>query len=491
MSYQSFYGGRKGASFILVEKYNSYQEMVECFKRGDAYTTVGYDEYVIINSLAEDNGSIYRRGYDYNNDMGGAIFVGKISGPRGPRGIAPIVSIDSFNEIDERTEDKQKGSYSIETNDLVPGKYIENGDIKFNDSINWICCSFGNDDSENPEAYAYIGFTFPYTIFDFEAESVSPYYTENLITRLDDQTHPFYQNMKILIPAGKSGNNIKNIRVGLASEITEDYNGKQDDIENNRYVFMGDHYDYSNSEQGEKTVLYLGDYNMVKDIVLDTDGTLTIHYTHEDRTVYNKKIKWITDVTVDVGAAEGEGTQQLTINYNTGETVVIGKPVNYIMRTAVTSDYHLLFLYSDPERRKAIIEAGKNAVWEGRNDWEDLGSIKQYNGILIGLNLTVADNPQLSTVVGTIEYLNTTYPNGLTGIDLQGKVVSVTKNDDTIYLYAFDYTTINDQYKGWFSLGGFTVAAEGGTVVGAEGDAITETLANQLPYQGIWFITEE
>ena len=491
MSYQSFYGGRKGASFILVEKYNSYQEMIECFKQGDAYTTVGYDEYVIINSLTEENGSIYRRGYDYNNDMGGAIFVGKISGPRGPRGIAPVVSIDSFDEIAERPEDKQQGSYSVEANDLIPGKYVENGEIKFNDNINWICCSFGDDDFENPEAYAYIGFTFPYTIFDFEAETVSPYYTENLITRLDDQTHPFYQNMKILIPAGKSGNSIKNIRVGLASEITEDYNGKQDDIENNRYVFMCDHYDYANSELGEKTVLYLGDYNMVKDIVLDTDGTLIIHYTHEDRTVYNKKIKWITDVAVDVGAAEGEGTQQLIINYNTGETEVIGKPVNYIMRTAVTSDYHLLFLYSDPERRKAIIEAGKNAVWEGRNDWEDLGSIKQYNGILIGLNLTVADNPQLSTVAGTLEYLNATYPNGLIGIDLQGKVISVTKNDDTIFLYAFDYTITNNQYKGWFSLGGFTVSAEGGTVVGAEGDAITETLANQLPYQGIWFITEE
>ena len=46
--YNSFYGGRRGASFVIVEKYKSVEEMIEAFKGGGNYTTVGYDEYVLI-----------------------------------------------------------------------------------------------------------------------------------------------------------------------------------------------------------------------------------------------------------------------------------------------------------------------------------------------------------------------------------------------------------------------------------------------------------
>ena len=77
--------------------------------------------------------------------------------------------------------------------------------------------------------------------------------------------------MKLLFPQGKQGDSIRNIRIGFASEVTEDYAGKQDDIANNRYVFMCDYYDYANQLNGEKSVLYLGDYNVIKNIVLNTD----------------------------------------------------------------------------------------------------------------------------------------------------------------------------------------------------------------------------
>ena len=75
MEYNSFYGGRRGASFIIVKEYESIAAMIECFQQGGAYRTVNYDEYVLINTVNlndKDNGKVFRRGYEYNNEMGGA-----------------------------------------------------------------------------------------------------------------------------------------------------------------------------------------------------------------------------------------------------------------------------------------------------------------------------------------------------------------------------------------------------------------------------------
>jgi hypothetical protein len=67
----SFYGGRRGASFIIVKNYLDVLSMVTDFSRGNDFTEVKFDEYVIINNPNKnhpDNGKIFRRGYDYNSD---------------------------------------------------------------------------------------------------------------------------------------------------------------------------------------------------------------------------------------------------------------------------------------------------------------------------------------------------------------------------------------------------------------------------------------
>ena len=75
----SFYGGRPGNSFIIITTYRSIKQMTDAFKQGSAYTVVHYDEHVMINTDNKndpDNGKIFRRGYDFNNDMGGAEYIG-------------------------------------------------------------------------------------------------------------------------------------------------------------------------------------------------------------------------------------------------------------------------------------------------------------------------------------------------------------------------------------------------------------------------------
>ena len=159
-SMESFYGGRQGASFVIVKRfdgidiaentvyrvglfakdeygyfivplieknannYNDYpswgtipkdgvttvtskggsistplpleyaEGMKQCFQKGGASTSaVGYGEYVIIDTMSglceyqnPDNGKVYRRGMNYDNEIGGAEFIGQITGPKGDNG---------------------------------------------------------------------------------------------------------------------------------------------------------------------------------------------------------------------------------------------------------------------------------------------------------------------------------------------------------------------------------------------------------------------
>lgn len=68
----SFYGGKQGRTYKLVQHYDSVQQMVELFQQGGSYNTVNYGEYVVIDTIVNDNhygnpenGIIYRRGLNY------------------------------------------------------------------------------------------------------------------------------------------------------------------------------------------------------------------------------------------------------------------------------------------------------------------------------------------------------------------------------------------------------------------------------------------
>lgn len=283
--YNSFYGGKQGASFIIAKSFSTIAEMVESFKKGPEYKVVNYNEYVLINSETADNGKLYRRGYEYTNEMGGAIYVGQISGTS------------------------------------------------------------------------------------------------------------------------------------------------------------------------------------------------------------------ITDVSIDTGVIEGEGSQKIMITYSTSdEAREIGHPINYIMRTAITNDYHLLILHSDPQKRTEIIAAGQGFSYDGRNDWQDLGSVKDENGIFIGLNYSTADYPNLKDLTSTLAFLNTQHPNGLVG-NLAGGVITVGGDDESKAFYAFNYNLKADgKYYGWYYLGAVGNADIGGSgagvVVGREDDSATISLANALPENGVWFVVD-
>lgn len=528
----SFYGGRRGASFILsgrfryidgnkippkdeklIEKEYGLDKpiksrvewvnkncMIQAFKQDGDYTEVNYDEYVIIDSYDKNdpnNGKVYRRGYDFNSALGGAEYIGQIVGPSGP---APALKMTTYQDVEDIVEKKgyeylkSSGEYAPTVN-LVPGKYAEDG---FNDSIKWICCSIR--DEFNQESEAYVGFIFPYTVIEYEAQSVSPYYhrgssgenfiNTDLMTKVDDGKHPFYAKWNVKIPKGIKGDTFKNYRIMIADNTIEPYDGQNDDIENQRQVIVCDYYHYDKDSTGEPITIYIGDYNSIQDISVADNGSLIINYTHDGIKTTDNKIKWITSVSVNTGSKEGEGTQKLVIQYNDGTSKEIGNPINYIMKTAITEDYHLIVLYSDPAYRKKIVAEGKGYEYEGRNDWYDLGDVKSDSGVLIGLNLPLSTFPSLA-IDDICAKLNLLYPNGLTGDDLKGKIISVGDAEDTKMMFAFDYGKVNGKYKGWYYLGAINktsaIKIKMCVIAGNIDNEETEKKAKTMPVGTIWF----
>lgn len=611
----SFYGGLPGFSFIIVKSFASEAEMIAAFKQGPDYTTVHYEEHVLINTENKNdstNGNVYRRGYDYTNDLGGAIYVGTIVGPAGK---APMLEMTTIQDVKNKQAEEEydyrytEGSYAPTTN-LVPGK---DGDT-YNDSIDWACCSIRDENGE--DTIAYIGFKFPYLIVDYTAESVSPYYNrsnstedfinQNLVDRTDDETHPYYEKWNLSIPKGIKGDSFKNFKVmtaasniyayNFSTHTKSDYSGKADDINNGRKVLVYEYYHYDKLEGGEPVYIYLGDYNMVEDITLQDNGTVVITYTHEDDYTYEQALKWIKQVelteeghltvtynntntdgsnvtyeadlawvkdiklsengkitlnftgnkkdevlsqelqwvnkieiaedgtvtftyntldssgnyktevfdkklqyisnvsiqTADDTGVEGTGDQKVHVTYNTGAEEILGEPLNYIMEMAINPEnYHYLVYYSDPVRRQALIDAGVSVIYKDKDGWLDLGSTKDENGILVGLNLSSDTSSGITDIATAIEYLNATYPTGLTGIDLRGKVVTIGDSLSDKKFYAFDYTIENAAYKGWFYLGSFEIETDNIFIIAKESDSDIETKKSNLTVGGLWFVVEE
>lgn len=432
----SFYGGQPGIPFVIITTYRSINDMVNSFKLGSEYTAVHYDQYVMINTVNKndpDNGKIYRRGYDFNNDMGGAEFVGTIIGPSGN---SPMIEMTTIAEVRRKTaaqgysERRSSGTYSPSGENLVPGKTISDN---FNDAIKWECCSIR--DENNEDTTAYIGFTFPYLVMDVEASSVSPYLNNrsgdtSAAYRIDDYTHPFYEKWHFDIPKGTNGSCFKNLKIQIADNTIEPYQGQSEDIANQNEVIVYEYYDYENFQNGNPKKYYLGDYFVIKNISMTTDGTITISYNHTDKSftkimkwisslslasdgtltinyntgesqsITNNKIKWIKNIStenghtliftyndnttnsveltlpssinINTGTTEGTGNQKINIGWTDGTNQDIGNPINYIMEAAIDDSQHLLLRYSDPARRSL----SSTVTWNNKEGWTNIGSLK-------------------------------------------------------------------------------------------------------------------
>lgn len=366
----SFYGGKPGAPFIIAKGYDNYAQMIEDFAKGPAFSEVAFGEYILISTENKNNahnGELYRRGINYTNELGGAIYVGSIVGPSGK---APMFELDTIENIKTKQPSDSdeartvNGFFTIENSSLVPGK-TEDGE--FNDNIEWMSLTIR--DELGQDSTAWVGFKIPYQVVDFDYTKVDAYYAEPLVTRADDKAHPFYEKWNIAVPQGLKGDALKNFRVIKAAAAVEDYEGKTDDINNNREILVYDYYCYDDVATPTPKTIYLGDYNMIKAVTLADDGTFTIAYTHDSDTTYSKKIKWINAVNLNstTGAFKidfNDGTKyettlkwinnialaangELTVSYTTGDSEKLENSLKWITQTTFSEDGTFTIFYND------------------------------------------------------------------------------------------------------------------------------------------------
>lgn len=428
----SFYGGRPGNSFTIVASFPNVQTMVEQFKKGPGYTEVHYDEHVIINTEDKNNptnGQIYRRGYDYNNDMGGAELIGTIVGPAGK---APLLTMDDYQTIDsmQGTEGlvddgeghyismKTKGQLAIlsgqnETNGLVPGKWVEgpNDTIKFNDTIKWVSYSFR--DPEGKDTIAHVGFQIPYPVIDFETENID-FWASSTATRIDDTKHPFYEKWKITMPKGQKGDSIQNFRVITPTgNNVSNYDNKFKDIPGNengqrqegRQILVYDYYVYqANGEPTNnpvKQTLYIGDYNVIKDINLSQAGILTVNYTHDNANEINSEnpLIWIKNLTLNT-----DGSLQAIYNTDPEHPVIINNnnKIKWIEDIKLDSNGALSVLYNGENGG-----VDNDSAYVPINDQNN--RIKWIENIILDADGTFSvkyNNEMNNTSLGTIQFIN-------------------------------------------------------------------------------------
>lgn len=377
-----------GSSIVYNDKEGKFpiayaEGMIQCFSQGGMSTNiVNYGEYVIIDTPNKndlDNGKIYRRGLDFQNELAGAEYIGQIVGPQGN---APDIIMDSFTTLVEQGGPQ----FSYEKDDSIPGMVINEDDsITYNDSIksSWITIK----DKFGIVTSCKIGFQFPYHVFSLSAESTDPYLEGELASRIDDMMHPYFSKWKFLIPKGVKGDSLSNLRIanGVAKSGAKYYSDinceneegtlsedKSIKIENENYsldsnkgkpfIIENENIKYIKEEDTYREILiymvtnfdekepkhsfiYLGEYNMIKDIILQDDGTLKIEYTYSDETKYEKTIKWINEVIL-------EENGKVKIKYNTENDFQIinnDTPLKWINNIQLTDEGEIKVKYNTDE----------------------------------------------------------------------------------------------------------------------------------------------
>lgn len=330
------------------------------------------------NKNHPDNGKVFRRGLDYQNaQTAGSIFVGQIVGPSSGTPFFQIDTIDNVEKISTKTLEentyrrypvsqnangtvvtnwkqddngnwhdgggtlKKDFKFNVQNRTLVPGK--DGG--SFNDDIEYTWVNIRKDD-EDSDSWFYVGMKFPYTVIDYKAHAVSQYDAagnikqENAmasISRIDNKTHPFWEYWDMGIPKGLKGDTLRNLKViemkeelrnkvyatehiivnpttGLATVGQSGYPNMEDDIAKHRQIVVYELYIYDKRVNPDPILIYLGDFNIIKNITLDDKGTLTVSYTHNNDTVFTKKIKWVTGVALSTGNGAAGGHFKMDFN---------------------------------------------------------------------------------------------------------------------------------------------------------------------------------
>ena len=258
--------------------------MVNCFQNGGAYTQVNYGQYVLIDTILNrnaksdpQNGLIYRRGFDYQDDPSnhkkpnqsnykdeqnnlkkeewqsawsswilqpgaGAIYVGQIVGPQGD---SPEIIPVAWSEVSSKDGWQEVNGSASKGKQIITDPDTGQQTIKYNDSIK--IASVNLKDDQGNIIGAKIAFDIPTAIMEAEIVNSNPYSKASVSQDTTSQDHPFWYKWNFVIPGGKKGTSLENLKIETGSEIgqyvkTDD---KQRDINKTYYIYNQENNTYN------------------------------------------------------------------------------------------------------------------------------------------------------------------------------------------------------------------------------------------------------
>lgn len=122
----------------------------------------------------------------------------------------------NYNDPELVNSDVAIQEFNNSNGSLVPGK---NNDGTYNDSIRWNYCNvrvLNKDNKDVPDeldTWMYIGFEFPYSVFEMNATKVKHYKKANIEELEESKEHPYYWKYNIDVPAGRPGQDLVSIYV--------------------------------------------------------------------------------------------------------------------------------------------------------------------------------------------------------------------------------------------------------------------------------------
>lgn len=489
----SFYGGRRGASLEIKQSYDNYTAMIA------DQDNIDYNAYVV----TKDNNTLYRRIQDGYQEITKLAISSGESGGGGSENAGPTY-ISSYDLIKSQYGGEEQYTEATFLNsEMINAGSGEAAEIKYNSFY------------DSTTGTSYIGFQIPYPDISFTTKS------ENITFTKVNNTNPFKFAWEVTVSGSGGGSSSSNtiyfqdLRAVPAASISIDvYNPIDNSLydlttqkENNTIVVL---YDKVDATANTTTTYYFGDYNAIQSIDISEDGVFTITdindqiftYIFHDidsvtlidgkfKVIYKDGTEYISDITYVQSIALDEESQKLIATYSNQTTDVISNELNIILKTVVTDDNHLLVYYSGPEYRQTY----GSVSYDGLDGWVDYGKVKSDNGLYIGKNISP------SVILGTtggnvltqskiISYLNTTYPTGLLGDNLAGKLVTVGYDSENKSFYAFDYDV-----NSWYFISDTTsTSSETSNLSDTNfiGPITTDPeILEQLPNGCTWFITQE
>lgn len=270
---------------------------------------------------------------------------------------------------------------------------------------------------------------------------------------------------------------------------------------------------YVGSDEGKVTLTTA--LKNITNMGVTDDGKIILYYNNGDQVTVKDaeildedfKLKMVEKIGLNSSrnGVNGELTRagldsdkRVQVKYNISDQAeYIGDPLNCIEDMVIRNqDYHLLVLYSDPKHRyqfdedhpldgqgkdqyrrtwvpsTTVVGSDGTSLNEPYVYWRDYGTIKDYDGILVGMNVSPEDVTDAG-FTSIIDYLNDRYPDGLVNKDtvrdpatgeiaegiegIKGKVVTygnpqTSQKEFYGFNYNWKYMDVSESYK-WYYLG--------------------------------------